>query len=62
MTVLALVTALYIVITYRYRMINSIFKYQFLRKTVIHLALKLPFVRDKLSGIVFQKENVPSME
>ncbi|MCM2677799.1 hypothetical protein [Alkalicoccobacillus plakortidis] len=49
-------------IKYRYRMVNSIFKYQLLRRVAVHLALKIPFIRDKLSGVVFQKEQVPSME
>ncbi|TSB46713.1 hypothetical protein [Alkalicoccobacillus porphyridii] len=62
LTAIALFTAVYILVTNRYRVINRIFKYQLLRRTIIHLALKLPFVRDKLYSIVFHNDQVPRMD
>lgn len=61
LTALALLIAGYALVTNRYRVINGLFKYQLIRRTMIHLALKLPFVRDKLYTLVFHKEQVPRM-
>ncbi|WP_273753139.1 hypothetical protein [Alkalicoccobacillus gibsonii] len=54
--------AIYLTVANRYRVINGVFKYPFLRRMIIHFALKIPFIRNKLSGIVFHQSQVPSVE
>ncbi|MEK4564571.1 hypothetical protein MKX54_07885 [Alkalihalobacillus sp. FSL R5-0424] len=62
LTAITVVLAIYLTVANRYRVINRVFKYPFLRRLVIHFALKIPFVRNKLSGIVFHQNQIPSVE
>lgn len=53
-SLLSLLTGIFFVIRYRYRIINVVLSQQWLRSFVIKLTMQIPFVRKKLLNQMFR--------